>query len=128
MRINGTSQNIKDEFQRIIQESTPLMLSNNYVTDFEVLHCEPVKYDDYHILISIFFAGKPVYMFGIINLSKNQGSLKIYNYYSFENFLFDMTDMVIKNFRNVSFKYQRKLIFRMGKELYDYLVDFNGKI
>lgn len=67
-------------------------------------------------------------MFGIINLSKNQGSLKIYNYYSFENFLFDMTDMVIKNFRNVSFKYQRKLIFNMGKELYDYLVDFNGKI
>ena len=38
MRIDGTSQNIKDEFQRIIQESTPLMLSNNYVTDFEVLH------------------------------------------------------------------------------------------
>lgn len=47
------------------------MLFNNYVIDFEVLYCEFVKYDDYYILISIFFVGKLVYMFGIINLFKN---------------------------------------------------------
>ncbi|MGV7002177.1 hypothetical protein ACWA2C_26365 [Priestia megaterium] len=130
MKIDGSTIDIKNKFRHIIKESTPKMLSENYLTDFPVIHCivdENETKDNYHILISIFFTETPTYMYGIVNIDENKGSLSIINNYVFEDVLFDITDMVIRNFKFSSYKHQRKIISHLGREMYNHLKEFNGE-
>lgn len=130
MVIEGEGKQIVNYFNEMIEKSKPKMLSENYTTNFPVHFCsydENDKRDAYHILVSVFFTDKPVYIFGIVNLNNDTGSLRLYNEYSFETFLYEIVRIVLTNFKNSTFRHKRGIIIQMGKELSEHLIDFNGK-
>lgn len=130
MIIDGDAQYIKTSFNDYIDQSRPIMLSKDYISDFPTEfypYGEEDKKDGFNVLVGVFFTNKPVYIFGVINLDKNMGSLRQYNEYSFETFLFEIVSIVLKNFSDSTFRHQRAIIMQIGKELSEHLKLFNGE-